>query len=91
MIAAVLISVKGTVQGVAFRYHTQLKAKELGVNGMVKNEPDGSVTVIAEADKETLLPFLEWCHHGPKSADVQEMTYVYVEAKSYLGFIIERS
>lgn len=90
MSIAVQISVRGMVQGVAFRYHTQLKAQELGVSGLVRNEKDGTVTIIAVATREILLTFLEWCHHGPKSAKVEELSYQYIELSSYVGFIIER-
>jgi acylphosphatase len=90
MILAVHITVKGTVQGVAFRYHTQLKAQELGLQGKVRNEKDGSVTAIAEGPHETILKFIEWCHHGPTSADVQEINYHYTTPKPYLVFVIER-
>ncbi len=90
MISAAHITVIGTVQGVAFRYHTQLKAQELGIQGKVRNEKDGSVTAIAEGPQETLLKFIEWCHNGPPSADVQELDYHYTTPKPYLGFVIER-
>lgn len=90
MIVGIHISARGVVQGVAFRYHTQLKAQELGVNGIVQNERDGSVSIRAVAEKDTILEFLEWCHHGPKSADVLELAYEYIEPESFLGFVIER-
>ena len=90
MIKGIHISIKGIVQGVAFRYHTQLKAQELNIRGIVKNETDGSVTIIAEAESESLMLFLEWCHNGPSSADVQEVSYEYVQPRSFRRFIIER-
>ncbi len=90
MIVGIHISVRGVVQGVAFRYHTQIKAQELGVTGIVKNERDGSVTIRAASERDTIMKFLEWCHHGPRSADVQELAYEYIEPDSFLGFVIER-
>ena len=36
--------VLGKVQGVFFRKNTQKTAKELGLNGWVRNEADGTVT-----------------------------------------------
>lgn len=41
------ITVEGKVKGVWFRKHTQIKAKELGLNGIVKNQKDGSVYIEA--------------------------------------------
>ena len=90
MIVGIHISARGVVQGVAFRYHTQLKAQELGVKGIVRNERDGSVTIRAASEKDRILEFLEWCHHGPPSADVKELAYEYIDADSFLGFVIER-
>jgi len=90
LIIGIHISVRGVVQGVAFRYQSQLKAQELGVKGIVRNEHDGSVTIRAASEKDTILEFLEWCHHGPLSADVQKLAYEYIEPESFLGFVIER-
>ena len=43
------LSVTGRVQGVGFRNHTVKRARQLNdVTGWVKNESDGSVTVVAE-------------------------------------------
>ena len=42
------ITVQGKVQGVWFRDSTMKEAKRLGINGFVRNEPDGSVYVEAE-------------------------------------------
>ncbi len=39
------IKVTGRVQGVFFRASTKEKAEELGINGWVRNEPDGSVLI----------------------------------------------
>ncbi|MGW8122859.1 acylphosphatase [Roseivirga echinicomitans] len=42
------IKVTGKVQGVYFRVSTQEQAKQLGIKGWCKNEPDGSVLIIAD-------------------------------------------
>lgn len=44
----------GTVQGVGFRYTSQRFARELKVNGWVKNLPDGRVEMTAEGTREQL-------------------------------------
>ena len=44
------VRVTGHVQGVFFRLSTRNRAVELGVRGSVRNEPDGSVSISAEAD-----------------------------------------
>ncbi|MGX6961468.1 acylphosphatase [Vagococcus xieshaowenii] len=59
------INVSGRVQGVGFRYMTKLVADQLGVYGSVKNEQDGSVTIEAIADNNTLDLFVEKIKHSP--------------------------
>ena len=49
---------EGHVQGVGFRYTTVEIAQEFAVTGYVCNEPDGSVTVVAEGVEGEVLAFL---------------------------------
>ena len=46
--------VRGIVQGVAFRYHTALKANQLGLQGWVRNNKDGTVQVEAQGQENSL-------------------------------------
>jgi acylphosphatase len=62
--------VHGLVQGVFFRHHTQLQARELCLTGSVENCPDGAVRVIAEGKKESLERLCQWLHVGPELAVV---------------------
>ena len=55
------IVVKGKVQGVFFRASTREKAESIGVNGSVRNLPDGSVQIEAEATRDQLNRLIEWC------------------------------
>ena len=49
------VIVSGQVQGVWFRRHTQEKAKALGITGSVRNESDGTVTIVAEGNDKLLI------------------------------------
>jgi len=49
----------GMVQGVGFRYQVKNIAANFPLTGWVKNLPNGSVELIAEASKKTLLDFLK--------------------------------
>lgn len=49
--------VEGRVQGVGFRHFVAGLAAERGVNGTVRNLPDGTVEVFAEADRAALEGF----------------------------------
>ncbi|HEX8023622.1 acylphosphatase, partial [Mucilaginibacter sp.] len=68
MIKHLNITVKGKVQGVFYRKATKAVADQLGVRGIVLNEPNGDVYIEAEADDTFLDMFLEWCSEGPQDA-----------------------
>ena len=70
MIKHIDIVVKGQVQGVFYRASAKAVADQLGVKGFVKNEPDGSVFIEAEADAVSLDMFLDFCKEGPEHANV---------------------
>lgn len=50
---------QGRVQGVGFRYTTASIARRYPVVGFVKNLPDGTVELVAEAESTILTNFLE--------------------------------
>lgn len=65
--------VRGVVQGVGFRYHTQHQARQLGLAGWVRNLPDGSVEVLAEGSADAVQRLVDWLGRGPSSARVQDV------------------
>lgn len=65
------IHVTGKVQGVFYRASAQAKAKELGLNGWVRNEADGSVLIEAEGQDQKLEKLVSWCQQGPGAAQVE--------------------
>jgi acylphosphatase len=66
-------SVCGHVQGVSYRYYASREAKRLKLTGWVRNERDGSVTVVAEGKEESLNEFLEFLRQGPSAARVSSV------------------
>src|SRR5258708_35575466 len=62
--------VTGKVQGVYFRHSTRLQAERLGVRGVARNLPDGSVEVIAHGTPEAVQDLREWLQRGPPGARV---------------------
>ena len=66
--------VVGRVQGVWFRGSTQEQARRLGLVGWVRNRSDGSVELEAQGEATALDSLVSWCHHGPASARVRELT-----------------
>ena len=67
------VRVTGRVQGVFFRAWTVEQAKILGVNGWVRNAPDGSVEAHLQGDKWQVQRLIELLHRGPPSAEVDEV------------------
>ena len=53
------VSFRGRVQGVGFRDGTRRTAKRFAVTGFVRNQPDGSVLMVAEGERKELQDLLE--------------------------------
>jgi acylphosphatase len=61
----------GKVQGVYFRHSARLEAKRLGVRGLARNLPDGSVEVLAQGSQSSMNAMRQWLHRGPAHARVE--------------------
>ncbi|HYE56920.1 MAG TPA: acylphosphatase, partial [Rhodothermales bacterium] len=64
-LARVEAVVHGRVQGVNFRAFVAREARDLGLLGWVRNEPDGTVRLVAEGPKAKIERLLEAVHVGP--------------------------
>jgi acylphosphatase len=64
------VLIEGMVQGVFFRANTQKMASSLGLNGWVRNLPDGRVEAVFEGEEHILAAMLDWCRQGPPFAAV---------------------
>ena len=60
----VRLSLRGSVQGVGFRYRARHAAQMLGVTGWVTNESDGSVTMELQGTREEIGRVLELTERG---------------------------
>jgi acylphosphatase len=65
---------------VMFRDFSQRKARKLGLVGFVKNETDGSVTVVVEGTKEKLDMYLAYLHKGSILSRVENVQVEWKEA-----------
>ncbi len=74
-------TIHGVVQGVFFRQTTKREASLLGISGAVRNEPDGTVRVVAEGDEEALRALLAWLHQGPDRAEVDRVEVGWMEPR----------
>jgi acylphosphatase len=78
--------VHGRVQGVNFRYYTQLRAQELGVRGYVRNKWDGTVEVVAEGERGAVEKLLEFIKIGPRAALVRRVDSQWQDPTGQLGY-----
>jgi len=62
--------ITGKVQGVYFRHSTRKEAERLGLVGVARNLPDGSVEVVAQGAREAVDALRQWLTHGPSMARV---------------------
>ncbi|HEX4875864.1 MAG TPA: acylphosphatase [Chitinophagaceae bacterium] len=84
------IIVTGKVQGVWYRQGTREKAISLGITGVVRNEPDGSVFIIATGTDAQLEDFISWCRQGPPRAQVNNLEVKDLPLQHFDKFVIER-
>lgn len=78
------LKIYGEVQGVFYRTQTKQKANELGLSGWVRNEPDGTVEIVAEGEEENLKKLIDFCYNVP-SARVEKIDVGWEEARGECG------
>ena len=83
--------VRGTVQGVGYRFFAQRAAERLGVAGYAKNLRDGRVEVYAVGTEATLEALRTHLRQGPLTASVSsiEEQHATVESRFAREFSIE--
>lgn len=65
-------------------------ADELNIKGFVRNEPDGSVFILAQGSGKTLKQFTDWCVQGPPLAVVDILHINETESEPLAEFTITR-
>jgi acylphosphatase len=82
--------VRGRVQGVGYRASAAAQARHFAVAGWVRNQPDGSVEVMAEGEEPAVLGFLDYLRRGPGGARVTHIDTEWTAVGSDLhGFEIK--
>lgn len=83
------IIISGRVQGVFFRYNTNIAANKLGLTGYTRNTEDGNVEVVAEGPEDKLKELIAFCRKGPEGARVDDVKVEYGKVKGeFTGFSI---
>lgn len=82
------ITVTGRVQGVGYRLSAQREAERLGLSGLARNQPDGTVYIEVEGSEPALNRFLAWCRSGPGLASVESVRHTSHAPVGHSGFTI---
>ena len=83
------IRISGRVQGVGFRYAARNMAFLLGIQGTVRNLPNGDVYIEAEGKRVQMDEFIAWCREGPPRARVEKVEVIEGEFLGYRNFQIQ--
>lgn len=67
------VFVHGKVQGVYFRDTTRKRANREGVEGWVRNLPDGRVEPVFDGDEDAVEAMVAFVHEGPPAAIVEKV------------------
>lgn len=87
--ACLRCTVSGHVQGVFYRASARHEAERRGISGYARNLEDGSVEVLACADKTALDELCAWLAKGPPQASVTRVSCVPVDCACTPGFSVE--
>ncbi len=88
MSASYRFKVHGRVQGVMFRQSTALRARDLGIDGWVRNCADGSVEGCAGGAAEALDALHRWLQDGPPAARVTRVEWQPADEVPAPGFAV---
>ncbi len=76
------IIANGLVQGVGFRYYVYRNAKEIGLNGYVKNLDTGEVLTVVEGQLALIEELFKRIKIGPSHAHVKNCNIVWDKIKN---------
>jgi acylphosphatase len=80
------VFVSGQVQGVFFRAECASRARQRGLGGFVRNLSDGRVEALFEGEPADVDAMVEWCHSGPRWAEVEKVEVAEEEPKGERDF-----
>jgi acylphosphatase len=84
------VFVSGQVQGVFYRVECASRARQRGLGGFVRNLPDGRVEAAFEGDPAEVDAMVEWCHNGPRWAQVTKVEAAEEEPQGESEFRVAR-
>ena len=78
--------VSGRVQGVGYRYFTLQAARALKVAGFARNQPDGTVEVVAEGSDADLDELEARLREGPSFSHVEGVERTTIDSPGHRSF-----
>lgn len=78
--------ITGRVQGVGYRAWAAGKAAELGIEGWVRNRPDGAVEALINGTADAVEEMARACRRGPRFAQVAEIEEEITDPPAEPGF-----
>lgn len=84
------VFISGKVQGIGYRASVWDTAILLKLNGWVRNLRDGRVEAVFEGNADQVQEIIRWCHIGPPTAAVTEVSVYYEPPEHIKGFQITR-
>ena len=67
------VVIDGRVQGVCYRLEARRAALERGVQGWVRNLPDGRVEALFQGTSEQVSQVIDWCRKGSPGSWVKDV------------------
>ena len=86
MLVKIHVIIRGTVQGVGYRYFSSRTAQAFGLVGWVRNLADGTVELWAEGPVDKVTQLETWCREGPPNARVDGIKLICRETISQISF-----
>ena len=83
---AVRVTITGRVQGVWYRGWTVGMARELGIDGWVRNRSDGSVEALVAGPASQVDKLVDSCRTGPMAARVDAVHAQSAPDPGHIGF-----
>jgi acylphosphatase len=85
-ITTLRLRIEGSVQGVGYREFVMSSARELAVDGWVRNRSDGTVEALVSADNAVVEKLVGLCMRGPPGARVANVELHKAEPPPEKGF-----
>jgi acylphosphatase len=85
-ITSLRLRIEGFVQAVGFRHFAIEKARELALDGWIRNRSDGTVEALASGSTKSVEAFVAACTRGPAGSRVKSIDLHNSEPPAEKGF-----